>query len=159
MKKNSSQKGFVTPMIIAIATVVLVLGGIVYYSNKSNEAEKMSGDKAMMEKKAMAEKEAMEQKEKDVMMEKKDSEMMKKDDGVMMDKEETMMKYSGAVLAGKSAPLLDFTKADYDAAIKTDRLVVLYFYANWCPICRAEFPVMQDCFPPLPIWRRSCKWN
>ena len=67
----------------------------------------------------------------------------------MMDKEETLMKYSGAVLAGKSAPLLDFAKADYDAAVKTDKLVVLYFYANWCPICRAEFPVMQKAFNEL----------
>ena len=51
---------------------------------------------------------------------------------------ETMMKYSGAVLAGKSAPLLDFNKADYDASLKSDKLVVLYFYANWCPICKNE---------------------
>lgn len=48
-----------------------------------------------------------------------------------------------------SAPLLDFTKADYDAAIKTDTLIVLYFYANWCPICKAEFPVMQNVFNGL----------
>jgi thiol-disulfide isomerase/thioredoxin len=45
---------------------------------------------------------------------------------------------TGVVLAGKSAPLLDFTRADYDAAIKSDKLVVLYFYANWCPICKEE---------------------
>ena len=51
---------------------------------------------------------------------------------------ETMMKYSGAVLAGKSAPLLDFMKTDYDAALKSDKLIVLYFYANWCPICKNE---------------------
>lgn len=80
----------------------------------------------------------------DAMMEKndgemmKDNSMMKKDEGAMMNKGETMMKYSGMMLAGKSAPLLDFTKADYDAAIKTDKLVVLYFYANWCPVCKEE---------------------
>lgn len=136
---SNSQKGFVTPVIITIVTVMLVLGGIVYYVSQSQtQKDKMAEEKAMMER------EAMEQKEKDAMMEKKDGEMMqddlmmKKDEGVMMDKGETMMKYSGAVLAGKSAPLLDFTKTDYDAARKTDKLVVLYFYANWCPICKAE---------------------
>ena len=76
----------------------------------------------------------------DVMME-------KKDEGAMMDQGETMMKkeedammakYTGTVLAGKSAPLLGYNKLDYDAAIKSDKLVVLYFYANWCPICKEE---------------------
>lgn len=142
---NNSQNGFAMPVIIAIVAVVLVLGGVVYYANQSKEADKTAEEKAMMEK------EAMEQKDKDTMMEKKDGEMMKddsmmksddtmmkKDEGAMMDKGEVMMKYAGEVLAGKSAPLLDFTKADYDAAVKTDKLVVLYFYANWCPICKEE---------------------
>ena len=53
------------------------------------------------------------------------------------------------MLAGTSAPLLDFTKADYDSAIKTNKLVVLYFYANWCPICKKEFPIMQEAFNEL----------
>ncbi|MEK9208449.1 MAG: thioredoxin family protein [Patescibacteria group bacterium] len=69
--------------------------------------------------------------------------MEKKEDGVMM------AKYTGTVLAGETAPLLDFAKADYDAALKTDKLVVLYFYANWCPVCRAEFPILQNVFKEL----------
>ena len=134
---KKSQKGFAMPVIIAIVAVVLVLGGVVYYANQSRTQEdKMTQEKAMMEK------EAMEQKENDAMME-------KKDEGTMMDEGETMMKYSGAVLAGTSAPLLDFTKADYDAALKTDKLVALYFYANWCPTCKAEFPIMQEAFNEL----------
>ena len=131
---NNLQKGFAMPAIIAIVAVVLVLGGVVYYANQSRTQEdKMAQEKAMME-----------QKEEDAMMEKKGDEMMSAEGGSA-----SGGKYSGAVLAGKSAPLLDFTKADYDAAVKSDKLVVLYFYANWCPICKAEFPVMQKAFNEL----------
>ena len=136
---NISQKGFAMPVIIAIVAVVLVLGGVVYYANQSRTQEdKMTQEEAMMEQKAMEEKEAMEQKEEDVMMEKEGETMMEKEEGAMMDNGETMMKYSGAVLAGTLAPVLDFNKTDYDAAIASDKLVVLYFYANWCPICKEE---------------------
>jgi len=141
---NNLQKGFAMPTIIAIVAVVLVLGGVVFYANRSETTDdKMAQEKAMMEK------EAVEEKEKDAIIAKEDDAMIQKDGETMMEKEETMMKYSGAVLAGTSAPLLDFTKADYDAAVKSDKLVVLYFYANWCPICKAEFPVMQKAFNEL----------
>src|SRR3989344_3158424 len=116
---NISQKGFAMPVIIAIVAVVLVLGGVVYYANQSRTQE----DKMTQE---------------EVMMEKEGETMMEKEEGAMMDNGETMMKYSGAVLAGTSAPVLDFNKTDYDAAIASDKLVVLYFYANWCPICKEE---------------------
>ena len=45
--------------------------------------------------------------------------------------------------------LLDFNKDDYDQAFKSDKLIVLYFYANWCPICKAEFPLMVEAFNEL----------
>lgn len=57
--------------------------------------------------------------------------------------------YQGAVLAGTQAPLLDFDLRDYETALPTDKLIVLYFYANWCPICREEFPKMQAAFNEL----------
>lgn len=46
--------------------------------------------------------------------------------------------YVGEVLAGGAAPLLDFVSADYEAVKQTDKLILLYFYANWCPICKNE---------------------
>lgn len=59
------------------------------------------------------------------------------------------MQYSGQILAGYSAPLLDFQKADYDKALQTGDLVVLYFYADWCPICRAEVTHLYGAFNEL----------
>lgn len=61
----------------------------------------------------------------------------------------TTVAYSGQKLAGSSAPLIDFNKADYVNAIATDKLIVLYFYADWCPICKAEVPKLYDAFNEL----------
>jgi hypothetical protein len=129
---NNSEKGFAFPMIVGIIALVVIIvgGGYFYIQNQSKVQEQQ---KVMMEKEAM-EKEAGE------MMKKGGGEIMKKENGEMM------TNYTGAVLAGKSSPLLDFTKADYDSAVASDKLVVLYFYANWCPICKAEFPLMQGAF-------------
>ncbi len=65
------------------------------------------------------------------------------------DEETRMAKYSGSLLAGSIAPLLDFTQADFDAAARSGNVIVLYFYANWCPICAEEFPKMQSAFNEL----------
>ncbi len=59
------------------------------------------------------------------------------------------IQFSGTVLAGSKAKLIEFNKADYDKAVVSGNLVVLYFYANWCPICKAEFPKMQAAFNEL----------
>lgn len=57
--------------------------------------------------------------------------------------------FNGTVLAGNSSPLLSFTQADYDKALASDKLIVLYFYANWCPVCQREaaeslYPAFND---------------
>lgn len=46
--------------------------------------------------------------------------------------------FTGKVLAGSSSPLFDFKKSDYDTALASGKPVVLYFYAEWCPICKEE---------------------
>ena len=51
-----------------------------------------------------------------------------------------MTGYEGKVLAGNTSPLLDFVKADYDKALLENKIILLYFYADWCPICRVEAP-------------------
>jgi len=75
--------------------------------------------------------------------------MIKAEEDRMAVEEEIISTYSGTILAGSSSPLLDFNKADYDIAVNSEKLVVLYFYATWCPICRAEFPKMQQAFDEL----------
>lgn len=57
--------------------------------------------------------------------------------------------FSGTVLAGTTSPLIDYNKADYDKAVASNKLVVLYFYASWCPICRVEIPKLYAAFNQL----------
>jgi len=57
--------------------------------------------------------------------------------------------FSGTVLAGSTAPLLEFNQADYEKALQSKELVVLYFFANWCPICLAEIPHLYGAFNEL----------
>lgn len=62
---------------------------------------------------------------------------------------QTVPGYSGNVLAGKSAPFLEFNKSDYEKALSEGKIIVFDFYANWCPICRAEEPALHAGFDGL----------
>lgn len=78
----------------------------------------------------------------DAMIEKEKTEAMSKE-GEVMEKSGDMMEkgYTGKVLAGtESTKYLDFNKEDYEKALKEKKKILLYFYANWCPICRREQP-------------------
>ena len=133
MTNNNSQKGFAMPIVIAIIALVVVIVGVRYFATKKQPQTTSTTQTPIGEKTL------------------DDGTMVKPTSSATGGKTsgETMMKYSGSVLAGKSAPLLDFKKADYDAALKSGKLIVLYFYANWCPICKVEFPNAQGALNQL----------
>ena len=133
MTNDNSQNGFALPIVTTIITLVVVIAGVGYFTTKKQPQTTSTTQTPIGEKTL------------------EDGTMVKPMSDAISGKTsgETMMKYIGSVLAGKSAPLLDFKKADYDAALKSDKLIVLYFYANWCPICKAEFPLMQKVFNEL----------
>lgn len=54
-----------------------------------------------------------------------------------------------STIASSTSVILDFSQKEYDAAVSSYKLVVLYFYASWCPTCNEEFPVMQQAFEEL----------
>jgi len=43
----------------------------------------------------------------------------------------------------------DYTKAAYDEARAEGRVILVYFEANWCPICRKQRPVNEEAFKAL----------
>ena len=132
MNKNifQNQSG-VSLVAVVIITGIVVFGGYAIYMFTSSDVPE---DGAMIEKSPSPTPDSM----------MKDDKMMEDKNGAMME-----LKFSGQVLAGTKSPLLDFNKIDYDKAITSDKLVILYFYANWCPICKAEFPKMQEAFNEL----------
>lgn len=42
-----------------------------------------------------------------------------------------------------------FTAQDYEKAKSEGKIIMLNFYANWCPICRAEAPELAAAFAEL----------
>ena len=52
-------------------------------------------------------------------------------------------------LAGSLSPLLIFNQADYEQALSSNKLIILYFYANWCPLCKEELPYLYGAFNEL----------
>jgi len=143
--KNTRGYSAIAPV---IAIAVIIIGGVVYYNTRSNsstdiafDSENMMDDGSNMM--TGENNTAMDNNEGADMMSDDDA-MMESDDAVMpddaMDGEMTQgdVSYAGTVIAGTSAPLVDFNHADYEKVIASDKLVVLYFYANWCPVCKQE---------------------
>ena len=109
-------------LLIGIAIIALGAGGFFVLSEKKS-AEVMEKDEAMMAN------ETMEQKEDGAMMIEEES--MTKDDAMMIEegtmKEDSMMQKSGSFEAYAPEKL----------ALAEKGKVVLFFFAPWCPTCKA----------------------
>ena len=138
---------------VAIALVLVGIVGILLSGCKVNEQntvmEKIADENAMM----TTDNTAMTQTDENMMEKTADENSMMDEsaasDDAMM-KDESMKSYQGSVLADKSASkYLAFTQKDYDQAIMEGTIIVLDFYASWCPDCKAEQPVIIEAFNEL----------
>lgn len=155
--KNSqnNQRGLSWPIVLIVILVLIVGAAVVYTMSQQPSAEDdgtdteqgslgqedTHNDQTMMhdDENLMSDDEAMMH----------DGDMPNEDTSVTSETNQDVLVLSGQVLAGSSAPLIDFNLADYEKAKASNKLVVLYFYANWCPICKEEtanslYPAFND---------------
>ena len=71
--------------------------------------------------------------------------------GTMLREDAEMMaaqSYRGEVLAGslETSPLITFNESDYKKARASGKVVLLWFYANWCPTCQLELRDIKEAF-------------
>lgn len=128
---NKFKKGNVQIVVVAMIIPFLVVGGFFFWQLQS------AGKEAMTKRENIesAETEAMEKKE---VMAVSDNETVQKD-GVMMAK----------ILAKKNSTFSEFNLKDYEKALSEGKIVYLEFYANWCPICRAQETELIEGFNKL----------
>lgn len=67
---------------------------------------------------------------------------------------ETDGQFTGKILAGTTSKYVEFTPEDYENSLRENKKILLYFYANWCPLCKKEQPETIAAFNQLqdPEW-------
>lgn len=53
------------------------------------------------------------------------------------------------LIAGSTTRYLRFSRAHYENSLVEGKVIHLYFYANWCPICAEERPKIFDAYNKL----------
>lgn len=151
--EEKMRRGSITPVIIFTIFIALLAGGLIF-----SLARKKAGDKAEAERRVNQDKQqTSEEATTDVFLKKTREDDLGLTKKVVATaatetaKKETepVTEFKGAVLAGNLSKLFDFNEDDYNAALRTNKLIVLYFYANWCPICKEEVPHLYEAFNEL----------
>lgn len=122
MKSDKNKK-----LLIGLVVVLIIVGGFLFFNNQKNK----KSEDAMIKTDQTA----------------KDGAMTKEDKMAAADKMSSS--YQGKLIAGNKSPYLEFKKADYEKAVSENKVIFLDFYANWCPICRAEGPDLKNGFNSL----------
>lgn len=60
------------------------------------------------------------------------------DKDAMIEKDTGGIMKESVVLAGTVSPYLEFTQQNYLKALDENKVILLYFYADWCPLCKVE---------------------
>ncbi len=53
------------------------------------------------------------------------------------------------IIAGAKTPYIRYSKAGFEKAKQDGKVIYLYFYATWCPICRADRPGILAAFEEM----------
>jgi len=57
--------------------------------------------------------------------------------------------YKGEIIAGDKVNYIRYNQDDFDKAKQENKVIYLYFYATWCPICNVERPSIFKAFEEM----------
>ncbi len=144
MKLLSRKKFIILLAAILLAVIYGALGSALYFSQQNKQKTAEDSPKEL----------EISKKEEIIKPPDKSKQIFPKEsatDGTA--REETIkqeeIKFSGTILAGSASPLIDFNKSDYEAALRTNKLVALYFYASQCLVCDEELSPLYEVFNKL----------
>ncbi len=113
-----------TKILVGIIVIVLIIIGIFFYQLSTKKSDSM-------------EKEGMTDKSGEAMGK---EEMMEKETGEESTPSPTASQTTipANLLAGTTSPYYEFNPTTYSKALAENKVILLYFFADWCPICKRE---------------------